>query len=215
MATPASEPQASVQILIEVIKIIPALVWIVFTVAIIGLFYRPIRDVLLPRLQSVKILGFEASFVKAVLAKEAEKNRAGSEEQRTALARRAERLAGVLAGARVLLVNDEPDDMSAVIDILSSMKITVVVVTNTEAALKLLESKKYDVVVSDMSRGDDDKAGVELLNQSIKRGINRPTIFTVGYFEPRRGTPPFAFAITDKVDDLLNYVFDALERVRG
>jgi hypothetical protein len=42
-----------------------------------------------------------------------------------------------------------------------------------------------------------------------------PVIFTVGRFNPALGTPPFAFGITNKVDECLNLLFDALERTIG
>ena len=56
---------------------------------------------------------------------------------------------------------------------------------------------------------------MRFLSRSIELGVNRPTIFTVGNYDPSRGTPPYAFAITNRIDDLINYVFDALERTHG
>jgi hypothetical protein len=63
-----------------------------------------------------------------------------------------------------------------------------------------------------MKRGDVEDEGQHFLNETVRRGIHRPTIFTVGRFQPELGVPPYAFGITNRVDDLLNLVFDALER---
>jgi hypothetical protein len=59
------------------------------------------------------------------------------------------------------------------------------------------------------------KRGLRLLKRMRTGGMSQRLIFTVGRYQPERGTPPFAFGITNRVDELLNLVFDALERVRG
>jgi hypothetical protein len=66
-----------------------------------------------------------------------------------------------------------------------------------------------------MRRGTIVDAGTKLLDESRRRSVAVPTIFTVGDYDPKRGTPAFAFGITNRVDELLNLVFDVLERVRG
>jgi hypothetical protein len=48
-----------------------------------------------------------------------------------------------------------------------------------------------------------------------QKGLHKPTVFTVGQYDPDRGTPPYAFGITNQIDELLNLLFDVLERVRG
>jgi len=205
----------STQVVVEIIKILPSIIWIVFGATALGLFYLPIRENLLPRLQTFKAWGIETSFIKEVLDKAAENNLTGDEQSRTALTRRAERLAQIAAGAKILLVNDEPSDMSYVMDILEKMKIAVTIATDTKTALNLLKENQFDVVISDMRRGGSQNEGIAFLSEAIKLGINRPTIFTVGDYDPSRGTPAYAFGITNRVDDLLNYVFDVLERTRG
>ena len=52
------------EIVIELIKLIPSLLWILLVVVILILFYRPIRDVLFPRLSGIKAMGMEFSFLK-------------------------------------------------------------------------------------------------------------------------------------------------------
>lgn len=136
---------------------------------------------------------------------------------RSQVARRAERLHAICEGAHVLLVNDVPKEMRHVIGLLENLRFDVEVVTSTEDAINALETKsgKFDLIISDMRRESTIDAGIQLLNETRRRAIALPTIFTVGAYDPKRGVPPFAFGITNRVDELLNLVFDVLERVRG
>lgn len=134
---------------------------------------------------------------------------------RSQVARRAARLATVIRGARLLVVNDVPQEMSEVSVILRSLGVEVQVVTTTGAALKALSGGSFDAVVSDMRRGTANDEGIRFLEKTRNSGFDLPVVFTVGQFNPALGTPPFAFGITNKVDELLNLLFDALERTRG
>ena len=205
----------SEQLQIELVRLIPAIAWVVFGLLALCLFYKSIRESILPRLSSFKAFGVEASFVKETLDKASEHVPAGDEKSKSAVARRAERINSIVAGAKILLVNDHPEEMSSVIEILNSMKMTVTVATNTDAALRLLKANLYDVVLSDMVRDEGENEGLVFLNKAVEKGIHRPTILTVGRYEPERGTPAYAFAITNRVDELLHYVFDVLERSRS
>jgi len=66
-----------------------------------------------------------------------------------------------------------------------------------------------------MKRGTVEDEGVRFLKKMRERGILVPVIFTLGRFNPALGTPPFAFGINNRVDELLNLLFDVLERTRG
>src|SRR4030095_12195861 len=112
-------------------------------------------------------------------------------------------------------VNDIPSEMQHVIVILRELGVDVEVVTTTEDALASLRQDAYEVIVSDMRRGTSVDEGLKLLDRMRQDRINRPIIFTVGQNQPERGTPPYAFGITNRVDELLNLLFDAIERGRG
>ncbi len=140
---------------------------------------------------------------------------ASRERERTQVARRAERIASFIEGARLLLVNDVPREMSSVVSVLESLKLSVTIATSTEQAVIELRGPTFDVVISDMRRNGDEGAGVALLQTMRASQIMTPVIFTVGRYQPERGVPGGAFGITNKVDELLNLVFDALERTRG
>ena len=134
---------------------------------------------------------------------------------RSQVARRAARNENVIRGARLLLVNDLPNQMSHVIEILRDLGIDVRVETSSEAALGALSSDTFHVVISDMERDAVQDEGIRFLTRMRKKGIITPVIFTVGRFNSALGTPAFAFGITNRIDEGLNFVFDALERARG
>lgn len=205
----------STEIKVELIKLIPTILWIALVTGVIVVFYKPIKHELIPYITGINVFGLEATFVREQLDKVAQERPAGSPEDRSQVARRAERLAQIVDGAQILLVNDHPEEMQHVTQILRDLKIKVDVARTTEEALRQMNSRLYDLIISDMRRGSVQDEGQRFLDESIRRGINRPTIFTVGMFDPNRGMSPFAFGITNRVDELLNLVFDALERARG
>jgi len=125
------------------------------------------------------------------------RDRVTNPEGRTQVARRVARLSRLTSGARLLLVNDRPEEMKGPVE------------------LCLLKAAPFDVVVSDMARDSIQDEGLRFLHAARKAGIHRPTIFTVGRYEPERGVPPYAFGITSRVDELLNLVLDVVERLRG
>jgi CheY-like chemotaxis protein len=155
-----------------------------------------------------------ANKVKAELENSSPKQ-VSSEQGRDQVSRRAARIQGVIEGAHVLLVNDEPSDMYHVVNILNELKIEVKIVSDSDEALTCIKASKYDVVISDMRRGAVADEGLRFLNRVRLRGRYPAIIFTVGDYQPKRGTPPYSFGITDRVDELLNLLFDAIERTRG
>lgn len=134
---------------------------------------------------------------------------------RSQVARRAARIQEVIRGAHVLLVNDIPDEMEHVIDILRGLGLNVRVETSSEDALSSLAHHSFHAVISDMRRGAVEDEGVRFLKQMRDQSLLVPVIFTVGRFDPALGTPPFAFGITNRVDECLNLLLDVLERTRG
>lgn len=153
--------------------------------------------------------------VKSELAQAAKGEAAITELILDQVSRRAERLSPIIGGARVLLVNDVPREMAHVIQILRDLDVEVQVATDSSLALNMLSTASFDAVVSDMARDGVGDEGVRFLRTMRQRGFHHPIIFTVGRYEPDRGTPAYAFGITNRVDALLNYLFDVFERVRG
>jgi len=138
-----------------------------------------------------------------------------TEVGRSQVARRAARSQNLFRGARLLLVNDIPNQMSNVIEILRDLGTDVIIETSSEGALRVLSNGTYHVVISDMERDAVPDEGIKFLKRMRDQGIVIPVIFTVGRFNPALGVPAFAFGITNRVDECLNLVFDALERALG
>jgi CheY-like chemotaxis protein len=138
-----------------------------------------------------------------------------SPEGRTQVARRVARLSQLTRGTQLLLVNDVPQEMATPIKLFEEIGIIVRSAATTREALDLLAAQQFDVVVSDMARGPIQDEGIRFLKAARAASLQRLTIFTVGRYQPERGTPPYAFGITDRVDELLNLVLDAIERVKG
>src|SRR6266568_9188702 len=109
ISSPCTERSAlSQNIIIELIRIIPSVVWSLIVAGALIAFGNAIRIVLIPRLSGFKAFGVEASFVKETLDVASKSAPAGDDQSRSAVARRANRIAGLVASAEVLIVNDVP-----------------------------------------------------------------------------------------------------------
>ena len=52
---------------IELLKVAMPVLWFIFVVALVAIFYKPIRDDLVPRLSGLKAMGVEFSFIQESL----------------------------------------------------------------------------------------------------------------------------------------------------
>jgi CheY-like chemotaxis protein len=142
--------------------------------------------------------------VKESLDKIPKSGLSSTESGKSQVARRVARLEGVIKGAKVLLVNDVPDQMRHVVALLRQAGIEVIVCEDSESALKMAEGIRFDAIISDMERSGVQDEGIRFLKSLCTRPSIPPVIFTVGRFDP-----------ANRVDECLNILFDALERVRG
>lgn len=197
----------------EAVRIIPSLLWIAFAGAALALFYKTIRDQVIPRLSTVKLPGgIELALLERVADAAEKQNVSVSNEDKSRIVRRLERSSELLRGARILWVDDHPENNTDEAAILTAFGVGLQFATATEEALDLLRGGRFDVVISDMERQGEPKEGIRFVDQT--RGIPW-TILYVGDYKPELGTPPYAFAITNRPHQLLHYVLDALERQRG
>ncbi|MFQ6114776.1 MAG: hypothetical protein ACE5NG_11970, partial [bacterium] len=70
----------------------------------------------------------------------------------------------------------------------------------------------YDLIISDIARGNDKTAGLDFLKQLRNNKNTTPVIFYIGEINPKFGVPAQAFGITNRPDELLHLALDALER---
>lgn len=231
-----------VEIAVELIKLIPSILWIILVVAILIIFYRPIRDVLFPRLSGFKAMGVEISFLKdsmdAALAKAKAHDEAVESkvittkkhgklelaekspqwkvivppEDKQAVIKRALQHQTIFSGAQLLWVDDHPENNLNERRMFKQLNVEVDTAKSTDEALQMLKYAKYDLILSDMYRADNPADGLDFLNKFREIDETTPVIFYIGVFDPEKGVPGKSFGITNRPDELLHLVLDALER---
>lgn len=207
------------QITTELVKLIPSILWFLLVVILILLFYRPIRDDLLPNLTNLKAAGVELSFVRDSLNAALElaekspqwKVEVPSKDKEQAI-KRAKKHLHIFRDAQFLWVDDYPENNLNEREMFRKLKVEIDIAKSTEEAIGILKNGSYDLVISDMARGDKATAGLEFLEQFRKGDKTTPVIFYVGVFDPEKGLPTHAFGITNRPDELLHLTLDALER---
>ena len=159
------------QVVIELVKILPSVFWLIVAIIVVAIFYRPIRNQLLPLVTGLKIGGIECSFVRegiqaAVALAQKHKNWQVqvSDEEASLVMERASRNLGRLQRAKILWVDDSPENNFNEIKMLHQLRSDVETAKSTEEALAhLAEKKDVDIVLSDLKRGDDPTAGLSML----------------------------------------------------
>jgi len=202
-------------ILIELIRISPTILWTLILVALLMAYRRPIGETI-SRIGKVKAFGVEAEFQEAreQLMKAAQTYDAKWDEvELRTLIDRADRIRDWLNGSRVLWVDDLYLANANIFRFLNSYGVMIDTVKTTEEALTALKwaGSAYEVVVSDMVRGDDPIAGIHLIEEMMRESIRKPVIFLVLQLDRSKGTPMGAIAITDNPLTLLHNILNVIE----
>lgn len=115
--------------------------------------------------------------------------------------------------AEVLWVDDNPSNNTFERQSLEALGVSFILATSTEEALKQLETRSFDVIISDMGRPPDNRAGYTLLDAIRSHGIRTPVIIYASSSAPehvaeakRRG----AFGCTNRANDLFQMTLAAL-----
>jgi CheY-like chemotaxis protein len=206
----------SPEIVVELIRLVPSLLWILLIAVLLAVFYKPIRQDLLPRLSGFKAFGLEVALLREQLDQAITKQGAQvGERERAQVLRRAGRLTPTMQGAQILWVDDNPDNNEYERRILHSLGTSVDMARTSADALSLLSQKRYELVISDMERNGVADEGQRFLEDMRNRGYSLRLIYYIGRLDPEKGVPAYAFGITNRPDTLLHLVLDALERDRG
>jgi CheY-like chemotaxis protein len=142
---------------------------------------------------------------------------------REAALERANTHRALFEGAEILWVDDRPSNNRNEARMLRSFGALVTFAATTEEALRALDTaaeqhQPFDIILSDISRdlpAPDPTAGLAMLPRLREAGFQQPVVFYVGRPEPAAGVPPDAFGLTNRPDQLLQLIVDALSRVRG
>lgn len=205
------ENQATNPILIELIKIAPTLV-LYMVILIVFLRYRkPFVDGFLPKLNTFKAFGIEFSLVREGIENAARSVNKTNVQASPSLMERLSRYSR--RPLRVLWADDQPESVMYEIGILQSLGIMVEPAKTSANALEKLARGQFHLVVSDIRRGDNPTDGLDFLATMRQRELHQPVIFYVTNFQREKGTPPYAFGITDDPNELIHLVLDAAERM--
>lgn len=135
-----------------------------------------------------------------------------SENERSQVLRRAQFARSILEGSQILWVDDIPSNNIYERRLFRSLGIFIDLARSTEEALEMMQFTKYNVIISDIARGEIRDAGIQFLDDLNKLNYDILAILYTGAKAAARGVPKGAFAITARPDHLLHYIIDALER---
>jgi len=128
--------------------------------------------------------------------------------------RRAALAASALDGAKVLWIDDQPAGNVWERQMLSKIGMSFVTVESTASAIACLKAEHFDLVLSDVARGDNPNAGLEALPSVLNAAPGIPIVFYVGYVARERPVPLGSKGIAAEPNELLHLVLDQLERTR-
>ncbi len=197
----------------SLIGLLPHLFWIGLLLFILSKIGRDGLIEILGRMKKISVAGVEIEF-KETLQKAAE----ARSQQLSAidLGRASRRLVHerrLVNGARLLWVDDHPDNNRIEMSLLEEAGARVDLQTTSSAALAALGHTKYDLILSDINREGDAAEGIKFSESIAKLQKNPLLIFYTG--EIKKPVPAFAFGITNRPDELVHLVLDALARRRG
>jgi CheY-like chemotaxis protein len=119
---------------------------------------------------------------------------------------------GEFEGKSVLWVDDRPQNNYLEIQALSALGLSIRTVTTTEVAIADLRTTHFDVVISDMKRGEKADAGIELLELMLRLPKMPPVIFySRTQLDHRLVISQGAFGIATKASDLVILVKAAIQ----
>jgi len=129
--------------------------------------------------------------------------------------RRAARSSRSFRGARILWIDDHPDWIEWERRTIEQLGAEIEVVEATQSALARLRSSRFDLIVSDIARGDRKDAGVADLAWVRAVSGDTPVVFYVAVTDESLEVPEGAWGVTNRPEELLHLVMDVLERSRG
>jgi CheY-like chemotaxis protein len=118
-----------------------------------------------------------------------------------------------LTGKAILWVDDNPANNELAVRALRKFGLDIEQATSTEAATAAFQRRKFDLVISDMGRGDDVRAGYGLLKLLRDSGSNVPFFIFAGSDTPEfrrqaaeRGAQLSTNDMLDLVDHVVKYL---------
>jgi CheY-like chemotaxis protein len=119
-----------------------------------------------------------------------------------------------VAGTKALWVDDNPFGNTYERSALEAFGIQFTLSTSTEDALDKVRTNKYNVIISDMGRSPDERAGYTLLSKLQERGVHAPFIIYSGSNRPEYKTEAIrrgSCGATNNPSELFQLVLDAIK----
>lgn len=196
-----------------VIGIAPHVIWGVVALVVMRWIGIDAIRFALARLNKIGVAGLELEFREELEAAVEARGKPAPVGQVGRVARRLVASGSLVRGARILWVDDEPDNNRLEVRPLEAAGASIVFARSTDKAIEAAIHAPFDLVISDIARGDDAGAGLRMPGELAARGVGIPVIFYVG--QAQKPAPPDAFGIADRPDELLHLVLDGLARQRG
>ncbi len=138
----------------EAIEIIPEILWFILALVFVLLFYKPIRDDLLPKLTSFSAGGVEINFNSVqesmdealeLAQKSPQWKVAVTPKQKQRALNRAKQHLDILRNTQILWVDDHPDNNANERRMFRQLKVDIDFAKTTQEALKMVQNEPYDV----------------------------------------------------------------------
>lgn len=118
-----------------------------------------------------------------------------------------------LIGKAVLWVDDNPTNNELAVTALKKFGLDIELATSTEAALAAVQRRTFDLVISDMGRGPDLRAGYALLRSLRDSGSEVPFFIFAGSDTPEFRQAAAAQGAQLSTNDMLELVANVVERL--
>lgn len=183
---------------VEVVKLVPSILWVGFALLVVLLFRSAIAE-RLPALRSLELPGgvkaqFDAALTQAALST-GTPIPAG---KRTRLERRVAHNAELLRNSRLLWIDDEPSSTRTERSALTALGVVIDTATSDDDARLRMATERYDVIISDIARGDRSDAGLAFVSTIREHDQAVPIIFYIRNVSPDLGTPANALGLTNR-----------------
>jgi len=199
----------------QLIPILPQLLGLLLLAAFLTLVGSKRLIKILRRIRKIGFGGFELELAEELddLAASKDGSAAKDKKERHSQAARTARLLEdnreLLSCVRLLWVDDHPRNNLREMKILRRLCVQIDLAGTTELAEDALQRAVYDLVISDMSRGDDRRAGEQIALAIADSALQPQLIYYVG---EERERPIGAFGLTSRTDELFRLIVEALKQ---
>lgn len=179
----------------KLISALASLAWPIVLAVLLYKLYEPIRTLVESargRKFTIKVAGNELTMEEA-----SEQQRAIVSDLQTKIAEIEKRVSMDLitlqspisvstsVNKRILWVDDQPKNNSFLVAALEERGVRVDIALSTDEAIATIKKIPYDIVLSDMGRPEDDKAGIDLTRKLKELHINTPVYIFCGSWAAR------------------------------